>query len=88
MVADRVGMVTAYALDNPRGEAYLAAVRPLLRTILELAAADGRPSVAVAVGCTGGQHRSVAIVEALAAAALRDGSAGNVRVHHRDVARH
>jgi RNase adaptor protein for sRNA GlmZ degradation len=43
--------------------------------------------VSVAVGCTGGFHRSVAVAEALAADALSGGLAGTVRVHHRDIAR-
>jgi UPF0042 nucleotide-binding protein len=37
----------------------------------------------VAVGCTGGRHRSVAIVEALAARLRADGLV--VSVSHRDV---
>jgi UPF0042 nucleotide-binding protein len=80
--------VAAYALANPRGEAYLAALLPLVRTLLDHAAADGRASLSIAIGCTGGFHRSVSLVEALAAVALRDGIAGSVRIHHRDIARH
>jgi UPF0042 nucleotide-binding protein len=80
--------VADYALANPRGERFLAAFTPLLATLLDAAAADGRRSVTVAIGCTGGIHRSVATAEAIAAEALRSGLAGTVRVHHRDVARH
>lgn len=79
--------VADYALGNPRGERFLAAFAPLLATLLDAAAADGRRSVTVAIGCTGGIHRSVATAEAIAAEALRGGLAGTVRVHHRDVAR-
>ncbi len=40
----------------------------------------------VAIGCTGGKHRSVAMAEALAAR-LQDGSTLTVRVLHRDLGR-
>jgi len=42
-----------------------------------------RTSLEVAVGCTGGRHRSVAIVEAVAHRLREDGMA--VAVRHRDV---
>ena len=43
----------------------------------------------VGVGCTGGQHRSVALVEALAAelASKLDAASWTVRVKHRDLER-
>jgi UPF0042 nucleotide-binding protein len=40
----------------------------------------------VAIGCTGGKHRSVAMAEALAAR-LEGGDALTVRVLHRDLGR-
>lgn len=40
----------------------------------------------VAIGCTGGKHRSVAMAEALAAR-LSGGDALTVRVLHRDLGR-
>ena len=83
----RTAAVAAFALDNPRGERLLAAIRPLMAALLDAAAEDGRRTVTVAVGCTGGYHRSVAVSEALAADALSNGRAGTVRVHHRDIAR-
>lgn len=83
----RTPETAAFALENPRGKRLLGAVRPLLGALLDAAAEDGRRSVTVAVGCTGGFHRSVAVAEALAADALTGGLAGTVRVHHRDIAR-
>ena len=43
-----------------------------------------RPAV-VAIGCTGGRHRSVALAEALAARLSRHGE--SVSVYHRDIER-
>ncbi len=44
---------------------------------------DHRTAVTVAIGCTGGQHRSIYIAEELAA---RFGSSQQVLVRHRDIA--
>jgi UPF0042 nucleotide-binding protein len=46
---------------------------------------EGKHYAAVAVGCTGGKHRSVAIAEELAARMRADGV--DVRVVHRDLGR-
>jgi UPF0042 nucleotide-binding protein len=45
---------------------------------------EGKTHLVVAIGCTGGQHRSVALAECLAAG-LR--SNYQVQVHHRDLPR-
>jgi UPF0042 nucleotide-binding protein len=55
----------------------------LLLALLPLYEAEGKSYLTVAVGCTGGRHRSVAVVERLAADLARAGR--EVRVVHRDV---
>jgi UPF0042 nucleotide-binding protein len=54
----------------------------VLDTVLRHYRAHDKHSVTIAVGCTGGRHRSVAIAEALAER-LRDEGVP-VRVTHRD----
>jgi RNase adapter protein RapZ len=46
---------------------------------------EGKHFATVAVGCTGGKHRSVAIAEELGARLRTDGA--DVRVVHRDLGR-
>ena len=46
--------------------------------------AEGKSHLSIAVGCTGGQHRSVAIAEATAAYLERGGY--HVSLSHRDLA--
>ena len=46
-------------------------------------ASKGKKYFNVSIGCTGGKHRSVTVVENLAAA-LSDGSC-NIRIKHRDI---
>jgi len=77
--------VAAYALDEERGVALLSRLRDLLQFLLPLYEAEGKAYLTVAIGCTGGRHRSVAVVEALAPALRREGR--EVNVSHRDVER-
>jgi UPF0042 nucleotide-binding protein len=75
--------VAAYALDEERGVGLLARLRDLLQFLVPLYETEGKAYLTVAVGCTGGRHRSVAVVEALAPDLRRGGR--EVNVSHRDV---
>jgi len=75
--------VAAYALEEERGVGLLARLRDLLRFLVPLYETEGKAYLTVAVGCTGGRHRSVAVVEALAPDLRRGGR--EVNVSHRDV---
>jgi UPF0042 nucleotide-binding protein len=61
-------------------------VLPLLEYLLPQYVAEGKAHLVVAIGCTGGRHRSVAIAEHLAAA-FRGREEYFVEVQHRDVDR-
>src|SRR3954452_1709552 len=61
-------------------------VIPLLEYLLPQYVAEGKSHLMVAIGCTGGRHRSVVIAEHLAAH-FRDDDAYFVEVAHRDVDR-
>lgn len=63
----------------------LQKVEELLQFLLPRYARENRSYVSVAVGCTGGRHRSVAVAEELALR-LQEGD-WSVRVIHRDIAR-
>ena len=56
----------------------------LLDYVLPLHAQEGRAMVSLALGCTGGQHRSVALAEALAEH-IRAMRLGRVTLSHRDL---
>jgi UPF0042 nucleotide-binding protein len=67
-------------------EAFYDRLHPLLDYLLPQYLAEGKAHLVVAIGCTGGRHRSVAIAEHLAS---RYGGSSDYRVEvaHRDVHR-
>lgn len=75
--------VAHYVLGHAAGERFLALLEPLLAFLLEEYAAKGREALIVAVGCTGGKHRSVAVVERLRA--MLEARGVQPRVTHRDI---
>jgi UPF0042 nucleotide-binding protein len=56
----------------------------LLTFLLPLYAAEGKNRLTIALGCTGGQHRSIVIAEELARR-LREGGVQDVAVFHREL---
>lgn len=58
--------VATYLLQQPLVQQMLLDIQQFLERWLEVLAQDHRSYVTVAIGCTGGQHRSVYLVEALA----------------------
>ena len=75
--------VSDFVLRRPDAQAFLQMLADLGAFLLPRYAAEGKSYLTVAVGCTGGRHRSVAIAEELASRLRRGATA--VRVWHRDV---
>lgn len=74
----------AFVLERPETQALLGHLRTLLDFLLPQFDHEGKAYLTIAVGCTGGQHRSVAIVRWLADW-LREQQGREVRVRHRDM---
>ncbi|MFD9737576.1 RNase adapter RapZ [Umezawaea sp. NPDC059074] len=80
------GEVRNYVLSQEGAEEFLDRYHELLRLIGAGYRREGKRYLTLAVGCTGGKHRSVAISEELASRlATEDGMA--VKVVHRDLGR-
>ncbi|MEA5054574.1 MAG: RNase adapter RapZ [Propionicimonas sp.] len=75
--------VAQYVLTQPAAAEFLASLRQLVDTVLPGYRREGKQHVTRAVGCTGGKHRSTAIVEEFAGRLRADGLA--VTVRHRDL---
>jgi RNase adapter protein RapZ len=77
--------VRAYVLGQPESVAFLEKVDDLLGSILPAFVREGKSYLTIAMGCTGGRHRSVTLAEALGACLRAQGE--SVSVFHRDVER-
>lgn len=77
--------VSCFVLDRDESREFLQRVTELLEFALPLYRCEGKRYLTVAVGCTGGRHRSVALVEALASRLGQHHD--RVRVRHRDMER-
>jgi UPF0042 nucleotide-binding protein len=76
--------VAAYVMEASETPALLRHLRPLLDYVLPQYAREGKAYLTVALGCTGGRHRSVAMAEELG---RQLGDLHEVVVSHRDVER-
>ena len=77
--------VSNYVFSFQQTHDYMAKLRDLLAFTLPLYAEEGKTELVIAIGCTGGHHRSVAVTHALAAD-IRD-LGYRVRENHRDMNR-
>ena len=78
--------VADYVLSQPESQGFLDNVTNLIELVLPGYRREGKGFMTIAVGCTGGHHRSVAMSEALAKK-LEGVSGINVNVVHRDIDR-
>ncbi|MDR3827890.1 RNase adapter RapZ [Enterococcus sp.] len=70
-----------YVMSFPETEEFYQRFTTLLQTILPGYVKEGKSSLTVAIGCTGGQHRSVALSERIGATLSED---YRVNITHRD----
>lgn len=79
------GKVSDFVLEHPKTREFLTAWYRLLDAVMPGYIAEGKPQLSIAIGCTGGQHRSVAIAEATARYLERQQY--HVSTSHRDLPR-
>jgi UPF0042 nucleotide-binding protein len=73
--------VASFVLETDEARELLEGLVPLLEKLLPRYQREGKSYLTIAVGCTGGKHRSVAVAEALAE---RLSSGRELIVQHRD----
>jgi UPF0042 nucleotide-binding protein len=79
----RNARVSEYVLRTKPAIRFMKLTTDLLRFLIPQYIAEGKAYLTIAIGCTGGRHRSVALAEAFAK--RLDGVKGiDVRVRHRD----
>ena len=75
-----------YVLSFPAARKTLESLKELVLTQARGFLEQGRTGIKVCIGCTGGRHRSVALVEALVKEIAAEGF--SVKTSHRDIQRY
>ncbi|MBR3327298.1 MAG: RNase adapter RapZ [Atopobiaceae bacterium] len=78
-------LVRDFVIEHPQTKTFLERWIALLDAVMPGYVAEGKSRLSVGVGCSGGQHRSVAIAEETASHLLAEGY--HVLTSHRDLAR-
>ncbi len=81
----RNARVSRYVLRSAAAREFLRRTTDLLRFLIPHYIAEGKAYLTIAVGCTGGRHRSVAMTQTLADR-LRPITGIRLQVRHRDIA--
>lgn len=85
---ERTGLEAAvndYVVDRPEAKEFLDAVAQLVDIVADGFLREGKRYITVAIGCTGGKHRSVAMSENLSVRLVKSGV--ETLVTHRDLGR-
>ncbi|HUR23480.1 MAG TPA: RNase adapter RapZ [Acidimicrobiales bacterium] len=77
--------VREFVMAQPATREFLERLEPLLALLLPAYVEEGKTYLNIAVGCTGGRHRSVVLAEEVAR--LMEGHGFKPTVNHRDVER-
>ena len=77
--------VSDYVIGSDAGGGFFRQLRPLLLYIVQQNIIAGKDELVLAVGCTGGRHRSVAVAEIISD--LLTTTSAQVTCEHRDIDR-
>ena len=77
--------VREYVLEKPATTELMERLMPLLDTLLPSYVNEGKAYLTIAMGCTGGRHRSVALAEEVSGLLRARGH--EIRTRHRDIDR-
>jgi UPF0042 nucleotide-binding protein len=76
--------VVEFMERDTRSRAFMERLEEYVKYVVPYYIAEGKSYLTIAIGCTGGRHRSVMIAERLRKALAATGAA-SVRVRHRDI---
>ncbi len=77
--------ISDYVVKSGKGKKFIELVEPLLGFLVESNLSADKEKMHLAIGCTGGRHRSVAVVEHLKS--LFSDFPVELKVYHRDIDR-
>ncbi len=81
----KVREVADYVLQSTEGLSFFVHLEPLLQFLVEQNCAASKKTIRIAIGCTGGRHRSVAVTEKIAI--FLSTLPVNLTVFHKDIDR-
>jgi RNase adapter protein RapZ len=81
----KVNEVAEYVLRSAEGRLFFVHLEPLLQFLVDQNSAASKKTIRIAIGCTGGRHRSVAVTEKIAKFLLK--LPVTLTVFHRDIER-
>lgn len=76
--------VRDYVMGNRKAEEFLHKMTDLVEFLIPNYVQEGKTQLVIAIGCTGGKHRSVTLANELFEALNRDEDYG-IRIEHRDI---
>ncbi len=76
--------VREYVMNNEKAAKFLAKMTDLMEFLIPNYVQEGKTQLVIAIGCTGGKHRSVTLANELFEALSRNENYG-IRVEHRDI---
>jgi len=77
--------IKSYVLENEECQEFMRRYLDLLTYLIPLYEKEGKAYLTLAVGCTGGRHRSVVISEAIGNYLTNQFPSKHIEVHHRDI---
>jgi UPF0042 nucleotide-binding protein len=77
-------VVAHFVMDDPHAKAFVAEAEQMVRLSVQGFVREGKSYATVAIGCTGGRHRSVVIAKELG---RRLGGEFSISIRHRDIQR-
>ena len=76
--------VRDYVMNNDKAGVFLKKLTDMVEFLIPNYIAEGKTQLVIAVGCTGGKHRSVTLANELFEALDRTENYG-IRIEHRDI---
>ncbi len=70
--------VRDYVMSFPEAQSFYKKLEDMIEFLMPLYIEEGKPSLTIAIGCTGGKHRSVTMANMLGEALIKKGYATNI----------